>query len=331
MQLDSARQLKQVLMDSILPSLTAPAHVRALGVSARPLADTVGGPATIALGIVPKKRQEFALAVRIQHRSLENSKQVETIRKQAKGEVEVRYVGRVVKRAVPWHQDRNRPLRIGGSVGHFKITAGTLGCFVRARGGDAISMLSNNHVLANENRAKKGEAILQPGRVDEGQTPADVVGVLSEFIRLKKIGANAIDAALASLKDGLAYNHRNLTGVGKLAGLGDDFLDAGSHVAKVGRTTGSTQGRVTAFEVDNVVIAYDIGNLRFDGQIEIESADSSPFSQGGDSGSLIVDADTKGVALLFAGSDVGGRNGHGLTYGNRLRSVLDSLKIDLLY
>jgi hypothetical protein len=57
----------------------------------------------------------------------------------------------------------NRPLRIGGSVGHFKITAGTLGCFVRARIGDALHILTNNHVLADENRAKVGDAILQPG------------------------------------------------------------------------------------------------------------------------------------------------------------------------
>ena len=47
-------------------------------------------------------------------------------------------------------------------------------------------------------------------------------------------------------------------------------------MSKVGRTTGKTLGRVTAFELDNVVVGYDIGNLRFDNQIEIEGAGTTP-------------------------------------------------------
>jgi hypothetical protein len=100
-------------------------------------------------------------------------------------------------------------------------------------------------------------------------------------------------------------------------------------VAKIGRTTGVTRGQVTAFELDNVVVGYDIGNLRFDNQVEIESDGDGPFSDGGDSGSLIVDAGKRGVALLFAGSDQGGSNGQGLTYANPLGAVLDALKVEL--
>jgi hypothetical protein len=37
------------------------------------------------------------------------------------------------------------------------------------------------------------------------------------------------------------------------------------------RTTELTRGRATAFELDNVVVGYDLGNFRFDNQIEIES------------------------------------------------------------
>jgi hypothetical protein len=67
------------------------------------------------------------------------------------------------------------------------------------------------------------------------------------------------------------------------------------------------------------------------GQIEIETTDSGPFSQGGDIGSLIVDADRRAVALLFAGSDLGGSNGLGLTFANPIREVLDALKADLFF
>ena len=108
------------------------------------------------------------------------------------------------------------------------------------------------------------------------------------------------------------------------------MLDEGDAVAKVGRTTGLTRGRVTAFELDNVEIEFDLGFLRFDGQIEIEGDGDEPFSDGGDSGSLVVNADLCGVGLLFAGGDVGGSNGRGLTYANPLRTVLDALKVDLL-
>ena len=111
---------------------------------------------------------DFALAVRVQQRALEHSREVERITQHARGEVDVRYVGVVRKRATPWHQQRCRPLRIGCSVGHFKVTAGTLGAVVRPRGGGPLGVLSNNHVLANENRGKRGQAILQPGRYDGG-------------------------------------------------------------------------------------------------------------------------------------------------------------------
>jgi len=85
------------------------------------------------------------------------------------------------------------------------------------------------------------------------------------------------------------------------------MLDDQAAVGKVGRTTGTTRGRVVTFELDNLLVSYDVGTIRFDHQIEIEGEGDRPFSQGGDSGSLIVDADRRAVALLFAGSDQGGR------------------------
>ena len=51
--------------------------------------------------------------------------------------------------------------------------------------------------------------------------------------------------------------------MGKLKGVGDVFVDEGTGVAKIGRTTGRTEGRVTAFEIDNVTVRFDIGDLFF--------------------------------------------------------------------
>lgn len=153
MNLDSARELKLTLSQTILANVATTIRSRsAFGVASRALSTVDDIPRTLALGIAPRGR-EFRLAIRVQHRAMENSPEIELMRKRAKGEVDVRYVGRVVKSVKSWHQKRNRPLRVGGSVGHFKITAGTLGCFVRARIGGALHLLSNNHVLADENRA----------------------------------------------------------------------------------------------------------------------------------------------------------------------------------
>jgi hypothetical protein len=248
-------------------------------------------------------------------------------------------VGRIAKQArrqraavpdVPWQQARNRPLLIGTSLGHYRITAGTLGGFVVLRRGGLVRGLSNNHVLADEDRGRKGDAILQPGAYDGGLVARDRVGSLAQAVKLKLRGVNRVDAALFAVDGPVGYDPRTLRGVGTLEGLAKTPIDETRAVEKIGRTTGHTRGRVTAFELDNVVVAYDAGDLRFDDQIEVEGEDAA-FSQGGDSGSLVFTADGHGaLGLLFAGSDQGGSSGTGLTYVNALTRVLSQLKADIL-
>src|SRR6266498_3403770 len=75
--------------------------------------------------------------------------------------------------------DRWRPAPGGVSIGHYRITAGTLG--VVARRADARMILSNNHVLAKENAASIGDPILQPGPYDGG-TDRDRIATLDAFV-----------------------------------------------------------------------------------------------------------------------------------------------------
>jgi hypothetical protein len=334
MDLDSVRGLKAVLKQSVVAPLAKSFAVKSSGLQAGPTAALPAAPPTMALGVAhaPGRKNQFVLAVRVQTRGLENSPQIESMRKQARGEIDVQYIGIPAKAAdVPWTRKKARPLRIGASIGHYKITAGTLGGFVRSRDDGSVLILSNNHVLANENKGKKGDPILQPGVIDGGVNPADKVGALLRFVRLKREGINLVDCAVATIDPAIEFDRRTLTGLGKLAGLGDAILAEDAKVSKVGRTTGKTDGRVTAFELDDVIVRFDAGLLRFDNQVEIEGAGDAPFSLGGDSGSLIVDADRRGVGLLFAGSELGGTNGKGLTYANPLRAVLDALKVDLVF
>lgn len=81
--------------------------------------------------------------------------------------------------AFPAYQDKQRPVVPGCSVGHTSITAGTIGAVVEVAG--KVMLLSNNHVLADENAAAIGDVILQPGPYDGGKA-ADRVGVLYNYI-----------------------------------------------------------------------------------------------------------------------------------------------------
>jgi hypothetical protein len=236
-----------------------------------------------------------------------------------------------VDTALPWQQTRQRPLLIGCSIGHFAITAGTLGAFAFHLKTQKPAILSNNHVLANEDTAKIGDAILQPGAVDGGKRRRDKVGELLDFVPMKSRGHNLVDAAIAAIDPEIRFDARTLTGLGELHGQREEALAPGDAVAKVGRTTGVTRGVVSAIEVDNVVVTYERGDLSFDRQIEIESTGAGPFSSGGDSGSVIVDENGFACALLFAGSDQGGSNGKGLTYANEIGLVLEQLNLKLAH
>jgi hypothetical protein len=330
MQLDSARELKAALLSKVVAPLGRETATRALaGLPAGPVKS--GAVPTLALGISRRTDGDYTLAVRIQQRPLERSQPLDLIRRQARNEVDVRYVGRVEKAAAAptWFQQRQRPLAIGTSVGHYEVTAGTLGCFVRRPGEDALLLLSNNHVLANENRGKMGDAILQHGALDGGKQPDEVAATLFDLVKLKKAGANLVDAAVARMADGVEANVANLRGLGRLAGVGDGVFRTGMEVDKLGRTTGKTHGRVTAFELDNVVVRFGMGDLAFNGQVEVEG-DGEPFALGGDSGSLIVDDSRRAVALLFAVSQIGGSAGQGVAYANPFDVVLRELKVGLL-
>jgi len=334
MELDSVRGLKAEISREIVAQAEAETAVSyaafASAEMSRIAEESNARHGTIALGVANasnERHNEYRLAVRLTDESAPLMRRAEDIRAAAKGEADIRVIGRVIKQQPPWHRQRNRPLMIGGSIAHHAITAGTLGCFVKEVGRDVPLILSNNHVLANENKGALGDTICQPGPADHGKNPGDKVAELLRFIPLEPGGTNLVDCALAALHDDMAFDHVTLTGLGVLGGLD---LAIGANVSKIGRTTGLRHGNVTAFEMDNLLVGYDMGVLRFDNQIEIEGADADAFSDAGDSGSLVVDNNKRAVAMLFAGSSSGGRNGKGLSYAHPLGQVLDVLNVELL-
>ena len=244
--------------------------------------------------------------------------------------------------------DRVRPALGGVSIGHHRITAGTLGCLVKRNGQPLI--LSNNHVLANENNASPGDAILQPGPIDGGTDPADRIAVLDRFVTIatteeesscafanavasvsngvarlfgssarlravsERVVTNLVDAATAIPVDP-AWVSDQIAGVGAITGQSRAYL--GMPVRKSGRTTGLTSGEIEQVDV-TVDVQYGAGKVaRF-----IDQFMAGAISQGGDSGSAVIDAGGNIVGLLFAGSDQ-------TTVINRIEHVFAALEIGL--
>jgi hypothetical protein len=305
LKLESARALKESLR-------AEDEHMaRAFNIDS-PKALRMPRPKGVALGVAPRKSGEgYALAVRVDIARPGLQEYVAGVAREARDEVDVRYTGRIRAFA------RQRPLRSGISVAHQAVTAGTLGCFVRCRRDRSVGILSNNHVLANENDATEGDAILQPGPRDGGTPAQDRIGRLARFVALDTAAPNQVDAAFAVLDEGIAIDNGSVP----IAGVADDPADY-DEVEKVGRTTGHTNGHVGAFELDGVRVHYaSLGVVTFDGVFEVTGAFSAP----GDSGSVIVGAnDRMAVGLLFAGTD------QPLTYGNPFADVLRALDTDLL-
>lgn len=197
-------------------------------------------------------------------------------------------------------QKRIRPAEGGFSVGHYRITAGTIATAVYDEIPYGIPrryyILSNNHVLANSNNASIGNAILQPGPYDGGKYPADLIARLSRFIPIRfDGGANLVDAAIAEGPFHLL--DREIYWIGYVKGVKNNWPAIGEILQKTGRTTSYTTGKVTAINATTRV-NYGGGRVaRFVGQIV-----TTDMSAGGDSGSLVLDVNENAIGLLFAGS-----------------------------
>ena len=253
-----------------------------------------------------------------------------------------------VIRALQSPTEKYRPAPGGVSIGHREITAGTLGCLVKKEGRSVI--LSNNHVLANSNAAEIGDPILQPGPYDGGRYPEDHIADLEQFVPINIIGTpsdcptatgiasflnsiarllgssvqlqaidqqateNLVDAAIArplnpeDVKDEILQ-------IGTIQGAIEGEL--GMAIKKSGRTTGLTTGEIQQVDV-TVNVQYGEGKIaRFTDQLM-----GGAMSQGGDSGSAVLDESNHLVGLLFAGSDTS-------TIMNRIQNVFSTLGVSL--
>nr|BFE87061.1 hypothetical protein GCM10020093_096620 [Planobispora longispora] len=231
---------------------------------------------------------------------------------------------------------RMRPCPAGFSIGNVQITAGTLAAVVYdLLPGATIDppapgigtpprfyVLSNNHVLADSNRAPIGSAIVQPGRFDGGVDPQDRIATLTRFVPIDLTPAvpiqrhnNLVDCAIGECRFEDATREVYFNGAPR-GWRRKANVSVGDYVRKTGRTTNLTQGRIIAVDA-TIDVNFGFGVGRFRDQIV-----TTGMSAGGDSGSLVTTLDNVAVGLLFAGSTQ-------VTIMNHIEHVRSLLRVEV--
>jgi hypothetical protein len=233
----------------------------------------------------------------------------------------------------------SRPIPLGISGGNInsslktgKVTgcfSGTLGSMVQDPNGNQY-ILSNNHVIADQNKAKPGQLIVQPGLVDVQclKAPSNAVAMFSRAVRLKFGGGkNTVDAAIAAVEPGEVSPE--ILFIGETASS-VATPTIGLAVQKMGRTSCLTSGVIAALDA-NVKVNYSKKKkpkfAKFLNQIIVTGSPATPvFGAAGDSGSLILSQDIcpQPVALLFAGF------ANGTTIANPISEVLSDLGVSMV-
>ena len=210
--------------------------------------------------------------------------------------------------------DEYRPL-CGGSQLNGN---GTLGVIALATAGslapvDAPVIVTNNHVAPNI-----GSLLGQPGTACDCWCCecCDVAKVVDTRVN------PAVDVSIATLSAGMRFCHEILER-GVIRGWAPvTSLSPGDPVFKRGRTTRLTEGR---FSNATASLSPQGSSTSFTNQIRITAAVAgNAFALGGDSGSVVVDAQNRVVGLLFASTVPPGSP----SFANRIADVRSTMNID---
>jgi hypothetical protein len=211
-----------------------------------------------------------------------------------------------------------RPVTPGYSCGHVDVTAGTIGGFFMDKNNEIVG-LTNNHVGANNNLARIGSYIIQPGRYDNPNYGNNIIGTLKNFKSLNDRDKTLLNVYLTykigrkikktKIKSGLNFNledsaifrtntqiEKSIPTIGKIKGF-NYFIGLYEKVQKTGRTTEYNTGTIISVST-TIQIRYDNSVLTFRDQLV-----TTAMAQGGDSGSLLCDMSGNVTGLLFAGSN----------------------------
>jgi hypothetical protein len=228
---------------------------------------------------------------------------------------------------------RYRPVPGGCSIGHESvIDAGTLGGWACDLADDSVVLLTCNHCIANLSVASAPGGVVQPGRLDGGLVPGDLIGQMKRFVPIATgascmgLPVSPVDAAIGTITE---------TRTDEVIDIGPAIYELGAPalemaVHKRGRTTEYTNnGVITSVNVQ-VCVSYWAGLRGLIGNAFIvTSTDGAAFADRGDSGALIFDqasGELEGtfpvVGMFFAVS-----NGGLTTWHNDINVIFNQLRL----
>lgn len=222
-------------------------------------------------------------------------------------------------------------------------SAGTMGALVQKNG--KLYGLTNNHVSGGCSHSPPGLPILAPGVLDVapgGITPFTVGFHDSVLSMVPGDGGNV---HIAQNSDAALFLVANTGAVSSYQGNVFDTPSTvlepleGMIVEKVGRTTGHTIGKIVGRELVPLRVSASAPNYSYKAVVLMPSAfivhgDNTSFSEGGDSGSIVVTRQIDGtlatVGILFAGGQDSKAPGGKKTYILPIGPILLRLGVTLI-
>lgn len=212
-----------------------------------------------------------------------------------------------------------RPMSQGYSIGTMLRNTGTAGAVVVS--GDGLNMkyyiLSNAHIFCRNNTYPIGGAIVSPGYDDNKDMDNNKVATLAKFIPIKYNSSdyNYYDCAIGEITDlNLVSNYIYM--IGNINGTVPPTLN--QKVQKTGRTSGYTRGTVMSLSAC-IRVNWDFGGY----SLFAKQVLTTKISEGGDSGSLVLDMNNNAVGLIFSSTET-------ISVFTPIDPVLSALKVQLV-
>lgn len=233
---------------------------------------------------------------------------------------------------IPFYADTEEPIElddtkydplIGGSMISHDTSAGTLGCLVKKKGEDTIYALTNQHVVDKEE-----QEMFHPQKSSSTccTCECNVKGLIGKCEKIGEKDSN-IDAAIIKLKGGMKWENK-IADVGEVKGERtysslEELLNL--PVKKRGIRTYLTTGVIEVVDLDITLAGKSYTN-----QLLVHETHSQIFANRGDSGSVLMDEESRVVGLLYAMSYNEGAATDFKGICNPIRPVLNKMGVELI-
>lgn len=211
----------------------------------------------------------------------------------------------------------SRPAALGGSISHVNGDAGSIGCVVVKGPNGTWYLLSASHVLAPMGKATVGDQVVEPAASTGTSIP---IAELSDFEPLLSEGTpNFIDAAIAQM---IRKSDVTLS-IPRIGLLQTEFMEPVLYqsVRKYGAATLHSLGIITDTRTD-IKFFFNGEEYLLSKMVQVTGCGGA-FSEGGDSGALVVDAlSSRPVGIISGGA--GAR-----TYITPIGRILERFKVNI--